>query len=336
MVLASLILPLASCILLISPDTPGDHCIIKGATACATCLRDKCQTSIDGCCRDTLCSETSYVSSPTLTTLDQCGEGNAKACASGLSGQGYGAAATVRTCVSQQCSEVCTGGAIAAAWSCDLPRESKNDCAKCVYESCTGALDKCCTDKSCSQGSEISKDVGGCVAADAKACAFMRTKSDNGLEGALRACIVSSCAPVCIGAARPHVTCSLFSGGKSCSCSDSQTSSGPDCSIASVGGNCVRGRGGCGCGAYGCSPGSTSIRTCDCTFGSTSAGTQCNKPAKGRCCLKVSSSGVACACEDFSSPCDTKQYEFDISSCDKSVVAKELTDAKFFLDACSN
>jgi hypothetical protein len=335
--LALLLLPLASCILFISPDTPGDHCAIQGSTACAACMRDKCQQSIDGCCSDTACSETTDAPASTLAVVDECGEGNFNACASGFRNPRTGSAQAVRSCVTEQCNDACTGGGLPSVQPCEVPRASKNACAKCVYDSCTSVLDKCCADSSCARSNVITDDVSGCVSADAKACAFMQTKSADGLDGALRACIVQRCAPACIGDARPHVNCSLYRAGTSCSCSNSQRAEGPECSVAAVGGRCLFGRTGCSCGAYGCRTGVGSTRSCSCSFDSTgSATTTCSKPTTGRCCLTASSDAVDCICTESTSPCDSKEFEFKVDSCDINVVTKELTDAKLFIDVCSN
>lgn len=321
------LLPVGGCVFLISPDSIGDHCGFKGATGCATCIREKCQDPVDACCKDSTCSG-SY-SSAFLDTVDKCGQGQTGDCAKGLTSTQYGPAETIRKCVVQQCNEQCTSGAVAAEWSCAVAREKKNDCATCVYDACSSALDQCCGDSSCSKSTDVQRDIGGCVAGDAKACAYMTSKSESGVEGVVRACIQKSCGAACIGTARPHASCTLLSGGTHCTCTPAETSKGPDCSVAAVGGGrCVLGSTGCECGAFACSTGSS----CSCSFGSSGSAQTCAPPGgSGSCCVSLSTSGVSCACSSSSSCSGAR-----VASCDQSTVLGALADTGRLVDACSN
>lgn len=327
----------SGCVLFVHPDEGGEHCAFRGTTACAACLKTKCQASIDACCRDASCANTSGM----LDTMDKCGEGSATSCANGLRTQSTGAAAAaVRDCASTQCGSECTTGATAPTepveWKCDANRDHVTSCASCIYDSCTKQIDACCNDSYCSKyNSEIHKDMGACTTGDTAGCAYMATKGDSGLDGALRACIETNCAKPCIDDARPHQSCALSGGGTRCYCNDAEKSSGPDCSIAAVGGSCVLGQKGCSCGTYTCSSGSSSSGACSCSFSGDGSRTTCREPTSGgRCCIKVDSQGVSCACELYTFPCDNQQFEFATDSCDKAVVMSQLS--KLLVDKCSN
>jgi hypothetical protein len=103
-VLASL--ALASCVLLVSPKTYGDRCKFGGEeTACGRCLRDRCQTAIDGCCKDDTCAGT-------MTALEGCAQRGA--CDELTSKKGAtGNDLAVTSCAETLCAAVCrsfTGG----------------------------------------------------------------------------------------------------------------------------------------------------------------------------------------------------------------------------------
>jgi hypothetical protein len=331
----------SGCVLFVHPDEGGEHCAFRGTTACATCLKAKCQASIDACCRDSTCANTSGI----LGTIDECGDGSPTSCASGLKTQlAGGPAAALRDCVSAQCGNECTAGASTppepVEWKCEGARDPITDCASCIYSSCDTQITDCCSDTNCAKFyPDIRKDMGACTTGDAAGCAYMTTKSDSGLDGALRSCIEKKCAARCIGNARPHQNCALASGGTRCYCTNSQTSSGPECSVAKVGGTCAIAAKGCTCGSYQCT-GSSSY-DCDCSFDGDPAKalrTTCRKSptsSYGRCCLKLEDQYVSCKCDTLLNSC-VGSNEYDIDSCDSTTVIATLRGAGRIVDKCSN
>jgi hypothetical protein len=300
-------------------------------------MRSKCQVPIDTCCRDTSCASNDTVlgidvSKSVMNTVDACGEGKSADCASGLAKSLTGNAASVAACVSGQCTQACVGAPVAVPWSCARERIGANECETCIYESCGTALDTCCGDASCKQDSELLKDIQFCASGDAPGCAYLgdKSKSTSGYEGVVRACILKQCAAKCVGDGFPHRSCSLQSGGTACSCSDSQQSSGPACSAQAVGASstCFLGSGGCRCGTYACS-GTTS--GCACALGAPTGNDACYRTGSDKCCLKLSQTGVSCACE-FSS-CGSN--EFDIADCASATVFAELERADRKVNTCS-
>jgi len=333
---AALAGPVAGCVLLVKPIEPESHCAIQGDTACAQCIRTKCQGSVDTCCKDATCATGDPVSNivgkaNVLEVADQCGQGSVDSCAQGLQVPRTGAASNVSTCVSNQCALECTVG----PWSCASPRIGRNDCGTCIFQSCAASLDACCNDSSCGKYSNIQKEVGACTSGDTAGCAYLRSQSTSGLEGVVRGCISKSCGARCMGDGRPHQHCSLYSAGAYCSCSDAEAPSGPDCSVASVGGTCAVAKDGCACGPYACE---TASNGCSCAFKGGSGSTSCSvakTTSEGRCCLKLGSTGVSCACDRTLSRCLPEIDEYSVATCNLSDVLAELRPVNRIVDTCS-
>jgi hypothetical protein len=333
------------CILVIPPFAHDAHCGITGTSACAACLRTSCQPAIDVCCNDSSCRGVDGHSA-ILDGLDACGGGDAKSCASGIGNGDSASAASVRACVVGSCKEACVGGApVKVDWSCNAPRAKDNACSTCIYESCTSAVDGCCDDASCKASRSIADDLGMCIGGDAAACTFgVSTKSTSGFEGKLRSCIAKSCTAPCLGDQRKHEACQLEGGGAYCQCSDAEKSSGPECSVASMGGNCVLGQKGCTCGHYACErSGSSTLGGCSCAFkGAAGSSTRCDAvrtssgshSTDGRCCLHVDASGTTCECKDYLSKCYADTGEYDTPSCNLEDVLPLLKNV--LVDRCSN
>jgi hypothetical protein len=111
------LLPLAGCILFVSPGEYGGACRFGAAdSACTACVRDKCQPSVDACCTDDACG-------PSLTLLDACASGDPKACQSlNLDAQSTVATkAALGQCVAAQCRSACPVGSTKSRTKCDTP-----------------------------------------------------------------------------------------------------------------------------------------------------------------------------------------------------------------------
>lgn len=327
------------CVLIVPPiDHTSGRCEITGSTACATCLRTSCQTAIDACCGDASCAgEEGH--SAILDALDECGAGNPSTCAEGIGTGESTTAASVRTCVTGTCKEVCLGdAAVKVDWSCSVARTKDIPCSTCIYEKCDEALTQCCSDSSCSASSDLADDLGACTGGDAPGCTYLFTKSASGFEGKVRACIAKECATSCMGTRRTHQSCQLQAGGTYCSCRNAEKSSGPDCSTEAVGGGadvkCVLGNEGCTCGSYSCSSGTSSSSTCSCGFrGDGEGSTSCRAPSRygtaGRCCWKFTDSGPSCTCDEYTFACSETLDEHSIESCDLDVLVERLPPSTF-------
>jgi hypothetical protein len=331
---ALFVLEAVGCVLVVPPiDHTSGHCSVLGETACASCLRESCQASIDACCGDASCAgEDGH--SAILDALDECGTGSASGCAAGIGKGESTAAASVRACVTGTCKAACLGdAAVKVDWSCTVARTKDTDCATCIYDSCASAIGQCCDDSSCRKSSDLADDLGACVGGDKPGCTYMLTKSESGFEGKVRACIAKSCADRCMDD-RPHQACSLESGGSYCSCTHAEKSSGPDCSVASLGGTCVLGEKGCTCGHYACSSGSSDSCTCD-FRGEAGSGTSCRARWNDSvCCLRREDRGFSCSCKSYQSTCSATLGEYPVPSCDAEDAADAL--ANVLVSTCSN
>jgi hypothetical protein len=333
----------SGCVLVVSPEATNDHCNFNGTSVCAQCIRAKCQAPVDTCCRDKACVEQG--SPKILDALDQCGNGNASSCASSLKSQQQGAAATLRDCLNAQCASECTtlppdAAVPAVEWKCEAPRDRVTDCAACIYDSCASQIDACCKNPLCTASyyPEMRQDMGACTTGNQRACAFMAyTKSIDGVDGALRACIKTSCGARCVGDALPYYGCTLYQGGTYCRCSAAEKAGSTECSKSNVSGDCIvtDDAKGCVCGKYVCTG---AISSCSCSFTGTSAGgsTTCNKSDANAsvCCLKVSGTTVTCKCDG-----DTKCYDaedYTLSSCNLDAVYRALDAGKRRVERCSN
>ncbi len=340
----------SGCVLLVSPIEPGDHCTIAGESACATCIRTKCQASIDTCCSTEGCGKSgidtglfSIDSETVLDSVDACGRGDKNACISQLgSARSKAEEEAVRVCVTSTCNTECVeGGTIQGSkttslpWTCSLPRTSEKTCASCIYEKCATRLDRCCSDSSCADDTTLQKQVGACVAGDEPGCAYLYRQSDVGLEGTVYACIGESCAKECVGDGRPHASCTTYSGGKYCSCADAETSNGTSCTAAEVDGSCAVGKKGCTCGAYSCT---STTYGCTCDFDGGGGDSTCSvapKEGDDRCCIKLGERGVTCECSTTNTSCNPDYDEFVTTDCNESTVLAELRNAKRVVTSCS-
>lgn len=327
------------CVLVVPPiDHSSGHCQFTGSSACATCLRASCQTTVDACCNDTSCAGDDGHAA-ILDALDECGSGNASKCAAGIGAGESTAAAAVRSCVSTTCKAACLGDIpVKVEWSCAAARTNEDACSTCIYDKCASSLDECCGDSSCSKSTDLADDLGACTGGDKPGCTYLVTKSESGFEGKVRACIAKQCGTTCMDA-RTHQSCSLQSGGAYCACADAETAKGPDCSVAAVGGNCVLGEKGCTCGHYSCSSTSSgSLGSCSCDFhGEAGASTQCNvqrSGGSGRCCLKRGDRGFTCECKDYLSSCSVSSGEYSVPTCNIEDALEGLVNV--LVTKCSN
>jgi hypothetical protein len=108
---------ISGCFAFIQPDDINDNCGIKGESACAICLREKCQTEINNCCKEPEgyegCSEVTFGDDAFMTTLDACGEGQDQAsCLYNVSNANEGGpTGVIRKCTLEKCSSECFGDA---------------------------------------------------------------------------------------------------------------------------------------------------------------------------------------------------------------------------------
>jgi hypothetical protein len=334
---AMLVGPLSGCILIAPTFEPQDHCSFNGSGQCATCIRTHCQAPIDTCCGADGCV------SAMLPAVDDCGEGQGKACGRSLATtRTKPDEEAVRSCITSNCTSDCivSDGGPSPAWSCAVSRESDKSCAQCIYTKCTAALDEYCAEQSNVGGyiSELQKEMSACVAGDQPGCAWLLSKSTSGLEGVVRGCIAKSCGTTCMGDGRPHASCTLHSAGAYCTCSDAEASSGSECSVAKVGGTCVIGKSGCTCGTYACTSAGS---RCSCTFDEGGGTTSC-RPQKGlgddtlaKCCLELDSSNVSCACDRDTTKCYTELGEYEVPSCDEHDLLATLEASGRVAQRCS-
>lgn len=314
------------CIFIFPPIEAEDHCQIAGATDCAQCIRNECQGQVDQCCSDTVCGSEFL---PTMKEIDSCGTGDTAACAKTLATPSYGRQEDLRSCVAGRCGTRCTSPG-QVAWSCESPRNEAGACARCIYDACRAALDSCCEDSTCKRDSDVEADMRACVGGDEPGCAYLLTKDTNGLDGVLRACITRACGKTCMGDGRPHASCEVYAGGQYCACNDAIRSSGPACTK----GTCVVGKRGCECGTYECEKTSSG---CSCNFRGEAVGSTSCLPTDTatRCCLKLRDTGVGCTCERFNTRCDADLDEYDVASCEQTVVEEALRSAGRLTTSCS-
>jgi hypothetical protein len=334
------------CIALVQPFDVGDHCTIVGETACAACVRTKCQTQVDTCCGATYCGLgvdgfLSAGKSDVLEAVDRCGAGDKAACASKLASKRSGKEEeSVRACVTTSCNAECLGDAAGVvddtglAWTCDLPRDSEKSCGSCIYDECAGALDDCCSDDTCSRDTSLQGLVGGCAVAEDPALCVYRylNRSTSGVAGPVAKCMQASCAAACFGDGRSHTRCSLYSDGAYCACTDAERSSGQPCVKASDT-HCALGKSGCTCGRYACSAGARD--GCSCSLHGTGEETSC-APSQdsSTCCVVIGDGGPRCTCDPNATSCSTSLGEYEISSCDEDVFLAKIAD--LLVDSCSH
>jgi hypothetical protein len=108
---------ISGCFAFIQPDDIGDNCGIKGESACAACLREKCQTEINNCCKEpegySSCSEATFGDDALMPTLDLCGEAqDAASCLYNVTNARVdGPTGVIRKCTLDKCSSECFGDA---------------------------------------------------------------------------------------------------------------------------------------------------------------------------------------------------------------------------------
>lgn len=323
----------SACVILMPPIDAGPDCQVHGSSACGTCLREQCQPTINECCGDGACRGVGDTGGA-LTSLDECAEGKVDACVGWVNSSRSSSQAGVRSCLVASCREECLEGAAAPiTWSCDVPRARTTPCAGCIYSRCGARVDACCEHGACRvPTSDIAEEMGACVGGDERACLHLRRSSMAGTEGALRACIFESCLETCLPEdLREHTKCTLGDGGRSCSCTYGEASSGGECSAAAVGGSaCAEGRDGCACGSYGCESGGYGSGICSCDFrGSPGGDTSCRGQ---HCCVRYSGD-TAIVCECGPDECTEGN---PVDSCDEEDVLAELDELGRLLATCSN
>ncbi len=340
--LLGLALALSSCIFLQGEVEAGAHCGFAGTTACATCVRTKCQPTVDACCDDASCRSPSFASAAPLDALDACGNGPSTTCAEELAKTRAGTptADAMFACLKSSCRDDCLSGA-KVPFSCDVPRESDQACAACIYTSCGAALDTCCKDDQCNRSSSYVKSdtfelLGACTSEDAPGCVYRAARaSTDGSEGVVSRCIEESCGAACFGNYRAHQSCQLREGGQYCSCQDALASAGTECSTATGKGPCVVGKRGCQCGAYTCS---RSSRECACGFdGDPDANLEVCEIADGSmgvCCLRLEDTSVTCTCLPNSTSC-LSDADAKVTSCALADVRRVLEGAERWVTVCS-
>lgn len=314
---------LGGCIVFIDPIEAGEHCGIQGSGECTTCLVEKCQTAIDGCCGSTPCTGTTI-----LGEIDACGRGELTACAGTLAkGRLSTEEEAVRACAAASCKTECTQGVAPEAsstlqkWSCDMTRSTPNECATCIFGTCADLVDTCCADATCKNDSTIKDDMGACLSGDKRGCAYLLDdgRGTSGQMGVLRGCIDKRCGAQCFPADRlPHTTCTLYDQGAYCQCYDSERSGTTTCrEDPARGTDCVLGKGGCTCGKYECHESSIG---CACSFkgGTVSSGTTCFAQSDRVCCATLDEYAVSCECGSFS--CSTTLREVEVPSCDRDEI----------------
>ncbi len=330
---ALVLLPASGCTLVVTSFEHTDHCQIAGSSSCGTCIRQKCQASVDTCCGDASCrGEEGH--SAILDSLDSCASGDRIRCAAGIASAGTGTSAAVGSCVRSMCKAECIGTAVVEVpWTCGSTPPSDEPCAKCVLDSCAAAIAECCMSTSCAEDPAVAADIGSCIGGDTGRCTYrIAAGGTSGLAGKIRGCIAKSCASACVG--RTHEQCDYRASGSYCSCSDAEQASGPACPGTTVTGDCVLGAQGCTCGNYECKDTSSSYFKCSCQFTGLSASTQdCDKGQKGACCLSFSGQGPTCECSELKSSCYKDEYS--VESCSIDSLRSVLTNASAFVTSCS-
>jgi len=329
------LLPASGCALVVTSFDHAAHCQISGSSACGTCIREKCQATVDTCCGDASCrGEDGH--SAILDGLDACASGNQNGCAAGIASAGSGSAGAAGACVSTMCKSACIGDAVVVVpWTCGSTPSKAEPCAKCVLESCAADIAECCGSSSCKNDATVAEDIGGCIGGDKGGCTYrIANEGDTGLQGKVRGCIAKRCEAQCLG--RTHQSCDYREAGSYCSCSEAEKASGPACPGAQFTGDCVLGQSGCTCGHYACESTSTAFTECSCRFTSAAASARgCSVAGKGVCCLSFDGQGPTCKCSELRS-CRDAPHEYQVESCDLDVLRPILTRASAFVPTCSN
>lgn len=120
----------ASCLLFVSPEDYGERCKFAGEeTACGRCLRERCQPSIDACCKDEGCSPTLAALESCATHADatesRCGELGASAARPGSDGE-------LATCATTRCAAVCRAFTGTSATRCSEPDFGRGATCACT------------------------------------------------------------------------------------------------------------------------------------------------------------------------------------------------------------
>lgn len=121
-----------SCMFLVSSETYGDHCKIAGEdTPCGRCLRARCQTKLDNCCRDDACVST-------LPILEACAQHTGAACDDFAARKGNaGPEGVVAACAATLCGAVCNSFAGTSDTTCAEPTFGRG--ATCACTSAPGS-----------------------------------------------------------------------------------------------------------------------------------------------------------------------------------------------------
>ena len=133
-------LALASCVLVVSPETYGEHCRFAAeTTACGACLRERCENAIDACCSDTACGA--------MPDVDRCARGESGACEA-LGARGNASGAPERdtgSCAATQCAAVCRTFTGASTTTCTEPPSGRGATCSCKTAGTMAANDFECS-----------------------------------------------------------------------------------------------------------------------------------------------------------------------------------------------
>jgi hypothetical protein len=212
---------------------------------------------------------------------------------------------------------------------CHFVGDDTTACGICIAHSCQTQVDACCSSKSCRDDGAFTLTkplelLDQCSSGSSYSCRVPSLVSESSTEGAIFACIQSSCAAECASGDGGTVTdagkkdgssttsrtsCSSYST-DSCTCSGSAPYNDTPCDITTVKNSlCCADYGWpgsglrCSCDRWECRQ--TSSSTCECSSTTTGPSTTCNGTY---CCRSYSS----CRCSN--TPCST--YDDEVASCD--------------------
>lgn len=186
---------LVGCVLVVSPETYGDHCkLAVETTACGACLRDRCESPIDACCSDSGCG------GGALSEADRCAQGLAGACEA-LAQRRTSPSRFDRelgSCAASACGAVCRTFTGVSETTCGEPAEGRGATCACKAAGAAAANDfecspasypgtVCCAPRSWpGEGQECSCRPLGCSAtSEGCYCHLVTTPADSqSCEGA--------------------------------------------------------------------------------------------------------------------------------------------------------
>ena len=132
---------LASCVLLVSPQSFGEHCRFEGETTpCGQCIRTRCEADVDGCCRESSCDAT-------LAAVESCAAGDVATCdaVTSLRASAVTTKAAVGRCLDERCRAECSAPSARSKTRCLIPTFGRG-------ETCSCTLSTTPNDVTCSEG----------------------------------------------------------------------------------------------------------------------------------------------------------------------------------------